>query len=72
MEKNRFEELRVRAGLTQRVAAEKIGVERSTVSKWETGQAMPRGKLLLLVAKTYNCSIDDLYKSDKPCSTGAM
>lgn len=61
MERNRFAELRIKAGFSQETAAKEIGVERSTIAKWETGQAMPRGRVLPVVAKTYKCTIDDLY-----------
>jgi DNA-binding XRE family transcriptional regulator len=35
---------RLDLGLFQRDVAERIGVDKSTVYKWETGRAKPRGK----------------------------
>ncbi|MFT8412572.1 MAG: helix-turn-helix transcriptional regulator [Schleiferilactobacillus perolens] len=49
---------RRKAGLSQEEVAEKVGVTRQTVSKWETGQAVPellKGKILAdLFGLTYD------------------
>lgn len=49
-------------GLTQEELGKMIGVNRSTVAMWETGEAMPRADKLPELAKILGCSIDDLYK----------
>lgn len=52
--------LRKKKGFSQEQVAEKIGVSRQTVSKWETNQALPeliKGKLL---AELFNVSYDNL------------
>lgn len=36
--------LREQAGLTQAELAEALGVRRSTISRWETGDRTPRGQ----------------------------
>ena len=47
MEKMRLDRgLRDAAKLTQDGLAEKLGVDRSTVAKWETGDALPRAAML--------------------------
>ena len=51
-------------GLTQEELGKKIGVNRSTVAMWETGEAMPRADKLPELAKILGCSIDDLYKKN--------
>lgn len=52
--------LRRSMDITQRDLAEKVGVERSTISKWETGTSVPRHKILIALSKVFKCSIDDL------------
>lgn len=47
--------------LTQDDVAKKIGVDRSTVAKWETGQSFPRAELLPKLASILNCTIDELF-----------
>ena len=53
--------LRERLGLSQRDLATNLGVDVSTVTKWETGNAAPRVALLPSLAKVLQCSIDDLF-----------
>ena len=48
-------------GLTQEELGKILGVNRSTVAMWETGEAMPRADKLPILAKTLNCKIDDLF-----------
>lgn len=53
--------MRERAKLTQRELADVLGVERSTVAKWESGAAYPRASQLPALAKALSCTIDELY-----------
>lgn len=55
-------ELRIAAGLTQNQLAAAMGVNRTAISKWETGKALPRTDKLKSLAKALNCSIDELLK----------
>lgn len=55
--------MRERAKLTQRELADVLGVERSTVAKWESGAAYPRASQLPALAAALHCSIDELYTS---------
>ena len=62
---------RNKAGLTQVEAASKLGTDRSTIAKWETGAACPRAELIPAIAKLYGCTIDDLFyeeKSERACA----
>jgi transcriptional regulator with XRE-family HTH domain len=62
MEKMKLDRaLRDAAKLTQDGLAEKLGVDRSTVAKWETGDALPRAGMLPKIASIFGCSIDDLF-----------
>ncbi len=58
---NAIKRLRKQANLTQTQVSEKLIVERSTVAKWEAGEAMPRADKLPELAKILGCTIDDLF-----------
>ncbi|WP_196593861.1 helix-turn-helix transcriptional regulator [Pectinatus sottacetonis] len=58
---NVIEQKRIRLGLTQKQLANMIGVDRTTVGKWELGISIPRVNKLLILAKILNCSIEDIY-----------
>lgn len=53
--------------LSQEEFAEKIGVTRQSISKWEKGDTVPDLESCVLIAKCFNVSIDDLvnYSEDK-------
>lgn len=57
---------RKKAGLSQEALAEKLGVSRQAVSKWETGDAVPELGKLSLLAKTFGVSADWLLSEDAP------
>ncbi len=46
--------------MTQNMVAQKVGVSRSTVAMWETGQNEPDNQTLLELAMLFNCSVDYL------------
>ncbi len=56
----RLKELRKEQGLTQKQLAEKLFLDTSTVTKWETGQSEPKLETLVALAKFFNCSLDFL------------
>lgn len=65
---------RKKAGLSQEALAEKIGVSRQAISKWETGEATPELNKLPLLTSTFGVTYDWLLTdsdeetvvSDKP------
>lgn len=57
-------EIRKNSGLSQEELAEKIGVSRQSVSKWETGQAMPEYEKLLALCEYFKVSVDSLLKGE--------
>lgn len=57
-----IEALRVSKSMTQEQLASEIGVARSTIAMWETGEAMPRADKLPELAKILGCSIDELFE----------
>ena len=52
--------LRRHAGLTQEAVAEKIGVSRLTIAKWESGESAPDIVHADQLAELFNVTIDDL------------
>ncbi len=46
--------------LTQEEVAERIGVSRQAVAKWESDETTPDLKSCMTLAKLYNVSVDDL------------
>lgn len=55
---------RRRAGLSQEQLADRLGVSRQAVSKWETGEAMPDATKLAPLAKALGVSVDWLLSED--------
>ena len=58
-------ELRKYHDLPQEELAEKIGVSRQTLSKYETGESLPDIEKSKLLADAFGVSIDDLISYDK-------
>lgn len=56
----RLLEIRKSCGMSQEALAEKVGVSRQAVSKWETGEALPDYAKLIALADTLEVSLDDL------------
>lgn len=55
---------RVKAGLSQRAVAKKLGITDAAVCLWETGRTLPRAALLPKLATLYGCTVDDLLRED--------
>lgn len=62
---NRLYEYRKNAGLSQDQLADKIGVSRQAVSKWERGEASPDTENLIALSDIYEVSLDELIKGKK-------
>ena len=56
----KLKELREKRKLTQEELGKMLGVDRTTVTKWESGENMPRAGLLLDLAKILKCKVDVL------------
>ena len=59
---NNLGELRRTAGLTQQELSESAEVSRKSISAIENGIYVPSTVLALKIAKTLNCSVEDLFK----------
>lgn len=57
---NRLLQYRKQAGFSQEELAEKIGVSRQAVSKWERSEASPDTDNLVELSKLYGVSLDEL------------
>ncbi len=61
---NKIYSCRKNAGLSQEALAERIGVSRQAISKWETGEATPEVAKLLSLAKTFGVTTDWMLNDD--------
>lgn len=61
---NGFAIYRKRAGMTTLAVAAELGINPSTVTKWETEDCLPRMTTLKRISKLYGCTIDDLLSTD--------
>lgn len=61
---------RRKLGLTQEELAERLGVSRQAVSKWESNRSRPELELLLAMAELYGCTVDDLLRGAPPETSG--
>ena len=61
---NHLFQARKKAGFSQEAVAEKIGVSRQTISKWETDETIPDIYQSKKLAKLYNVSLDELIEFD--------
>ena len=59
---NNLEELRKSAGLTQQELSESAEVSRKSINAIENGIYVPSTVLSLKIARTLNCSVEDLFK----------
>lgn len=55
---------RKKSGLSQEEVAEKLGISRQTVSKWETGETLPDIRQSKRLALLYHLSLDELINFD--------
>ena len=59
---NNLEELRKSAGLTQQELSESAEVSRKSINAIENGIYVPSTVLSLKIARTLNCSVEDLFQ----------
>jgi len=61
----KIQELRTKHGLSQELLAEKLGVSRQSVSKWELDQAMPDVEKVIGMSRLFRVTTDDILLVDK-------
>lgn len=54
--------LREQAGLRQVDVGKRLGVDQTTVCKWESGLSKPLKKYRKKLARLYGCTVDDLLR----------
>lgn len=60
----RIYKFRRKSGLSQEQLAEKIGVSRQAISKWESGTSTPELEKLLALSECFHITLDDLVKEE--------
>ena len=61
---NNLFQARKKVGLSQEMVAEKLGVSRQTISKWETDETLPDIYQSKKLAKLYDLTLDELIEFD--------
>ena len=61
---NNLKRIRKDNNLSQEELADKLGVSRQAVSKWESGGAYPEMDKVLQLCKMFNLNIDELLNQD--------
>ena len=56
----RLKEIRTKNNYSQTYVAEQLNISRQAISRWENGNATPDLDNLILLAKLYNTSVDDI------------
>jgi lactoylglutathione lyase len=62
----RVQSLRMKNGLSQEALAERLGVTRQSVSKWELGQALPDTEKIVQISRLFGVSADWLLLYEGP------
>ncbi|MBR7007850.1 MAG: helix-turn-helix domain-containing protein [Ruminococcus sp.] len=60
---SRLKRFRTQSGMTQEELAEKLGVSRQAVAKWERGESVPDIDCCMKLAEIYGVTVDILVRS---------
>lgn len=55
-----LKKIRTNQGLSQEQLAEKIGVSRQAITKWETNRGLPDVENMIILANIFNMTLDEL------------
>ncbi|MEA4897335.1 MAG: helix-turn-helix transcriptional regulator [Eubacteriales bacterium] len=69
---NRLAALRKQSGLSQEQLADRLGISRQAISKWERAESSPDTDNLIALAKLYQVSLDELLKMDPEAEDDAL
>ncbi len=58
----KLKEIRKSEGLSQEQLAEKIGVSRQAITKWETGKGLPDVENMMIIAEIFKTTLDELLR----------
>lgn len=59
----KLKEIRKNEGLSQEQLAEKIGVSRQAITKWETGKGLPDIENMVIIAEIFKTTLDELLRN---------
>ncbi len=62
----KLKEIRKNEGLSQEQLAEKIGVSRQAITKWETGRGLPDIENMMILAEIFKTTLDELVSQAMP------
>lgn len=62
MSVEKIRQYREQLGITQKQLANRLGIDRSMIAKWEIGVNKPRADRLVKLAEIFQCSVDELFK----------
>lgn len=65
----KVQQLRKANGLSQEQLAEKLGVSRQSISKWELNETLPELDKILMLSDLFSVSTDELLKDSVPVNT---
>lgn len=57
---DRLKQIRMNNGWSQEQLAEKIGVSRQAITKWETKKGLPDMENMVILAEIFNLTLDEL------------
>ncbi|MCM1267053.1 MAG: helix-turn-helix domain-containing protein [Bacteroidales bacterium] len=57
---DKLREIRKKEGISQEQLAERIGVSRQAITKWETGKGLPDVENMVIIAEIFKTTIDEL------------
>lgn len=63
---DKIKQIRMNQGLSQEQLAEKIGVSRQAVTKWETGKGLPDIENMIILAEIFKTTLDELVLQANP------
>ncbi len=64
---HRLQDLRDKKGKSQTRMAEEIGINRRTISSWETGYREPNATCVKILADYFGCTTDYIIIGEKRC-----
>ena len=59
--------LRKSNGMSQEELADKLGVSRQAISRWEMGVSVPNINTLILISEKFDIPVDEMLKSRRRC-----
>lgn len=62
---DKLKEIRKTEGLSQEQLAEKMGVSRQAITKWETGRGLPDMENMIILAEIFKMTLDELVSREK-------